>query len=90
MSFLTWDNERDCTDSLKALNTEYGCPYILENGYRMDEWDFLTKSDASENWGFFSPQSRSEKTVDNLRTGLISGYTEYDDKPLGWVTDRDG
>ncbi len=85
MSFLIWEAETDCIDSLTAVNTEYGCPYELRNGYRMDQWAFVSKSHVEENWGFHSPEIRPEKTMDGLMGDLVPGYIENDSMPRDWM-----
>ena len=48
MSVLVWNNQGDAAGSLLAINAMYGCPYLAENGYRMDRWDFVVKNDAEK------------------------------------------
>jgi len=85
MSFLTWNNQSDARTSLNSVNTEYGCPYVLRNGYRMDQWDFDTKSDARNEWGWFGPEERPGHTEEDLDSKLVPGYTKSPNRPDDWV-----
>jgi len=85
MSFLIWQNQTDCRNSLKAVEDEYGCPYKLSNGYRMDQWDFDTESREGGQFGFFAPEERPKHSVEDLRDGLIAGFSEFDERPEDWL-----
>lgn len=89
MSFIIWDNHHDCETSLNDINLAYGCPYVLPNGYRMDEWDILTKSDTSNEWGFFAPEYRPGMSVDYLRGLLVQPFLEMDERPVDWLPEDD-
>ena len=89
MSFLVWNNQQDAEDSLNELNNLYGCPYVLENGYRMDRWDSNTKSDVSEEWGFYSPEIRPGKALGMLMKSLAPGYIANEKRPDNWVPDEE-
>lgn len=84
MTFLTWNNEQDATDSLAAIDTVYGCSYEGDSGYVMATWDTVTKHDTSDLWGFNAPSPRLGKTQEELDAVLVAGYTEGD-KPSDWL-----
>jgi len=90
MTFLTCNNQKDAQTLLDDINAAYGCPYKAVNGYVMDAWDFVTKSDADDIWGFAKPEARLGKTSEELEAVLTSGYTEHDNKPLGWFNEEFG
>lgn len=69
-------------------SSEYGCPVLLENGYRMDQWDLFTKAEARNEWGFYSPESRLDKNEEELRSKLTPGYSESSKKPDDWGSDN--
>lgn len=81
MVFLVWDNPMSASRSLVAVNALYGCPYRAENGYRMDRWDFPARSYSPSGYGFFKPEERLGMKRDDFMRGLMSGFTEYDEKP---------
>ena len=94
MSFLIWDNESECQQSLDGINAGYGCPYELDNGYKMDQWATLTKSIVDELWGFISPQDRpgsAEEGVsaDALMLGLEGSPIIEDKRPSDWTEEED-
>ncbi len=83
--FLVWNNPNLAETSLAAVNAVYGCPYVAENGYRMDRWDTVTQSNDGNQWGFswgFSkPVSHLGKLEQDLRASLVPGFIEHDEKP---------
>ena len=81
MTFLIWDNQTDAEASLVAVNDVYGCPYVAENGYRMDQWDFVIKSYVSDDHGFFTPEERLGMEMDDLMLALVPGFTEHEEMP---------
>ena len=81
MSFLVWNNQQDAEDSLVALNSMYGCPYLAENGYRMDQWDIVKDSETTDNHGFTKPQERLGKEMIDLMASLVPGFIEYEEMP---------
>lgn len=85
MGFLTWNNETDANDSIAAVNAAYGCPYVLENGYRMDQWALSTKSDAENKWGFSEPEVRPGKAMGLLNAALKGGNSRSDKRPDNWI-----
>jgi len=89
MTFLVWDNQKDTEDSLTAVNAMYGCPYRAENGYRMDMWDFVVKSNIDDVYGFFKPEERLSKEMDDLMPALLPGYTEYRELPEEFKSEDD-
>ena len=82
--FLFWNNEDDCNDSLFAIDAEYGCPYVLDNGYRMDTWAKPTKADTRNQWGFQAPDAMPGKSVEALNARLVPGYTRVARKADDW------
>lgn len=82
MSFLIWNNQTDAEASLEAINYVYGCPYEAGNGYRMDQWDSVIKSRVSDDHGFFKPEERLGKQMDNLMNGLIPEFVENAEMPV--------
>jgi len=87
--FLVWDNQKDAEDSLTAINTVYGCPYLAENGYRMDRWDFVVKSKDNNDHGFYEPEERLGKEMDDLMPVLMPGYTEHEEMPEEFKPEED-
>jgi len=87
MSFLFWNNQKDANDSLFDINSEYGCPYLEENGYKMDEWDIVTKSNAINQWGFFKPETRLGKDSSIFVSKFKPGHTEIENRPNDWYPD---
>jgi len=89
MTFLIWsddDAQTDANASLANLNTEYGCPYEDENGYKMNEWCIVTNSDSEEDdYGFYAPEERLGKTQTVLDACLVGDYTEVANIPSDWV-----
>lgn len=81
MAFLTWRDEQLAEDSLAAINTAYGCPYVAENGYRMDRWDFVIPSNDNTDYGFYKPEERLDQTMDALMPVLMQGFIEHDEMP---------
>jgi len=82
MTFVVWNNQKAAEDSLAAVNAAYGCPYVAENGYRMDQWDNLISSRNGTQCGFYKPEERLGKEVDDLMAVLVPGFTEYEEKPI--------
>jgi len=78
MKFLIWENEQDAIDSLAAINQDIGCPYIEANSYRMDQWDFVTKSESNEEWGFFSSAAEHMQN-------LVGTFNQVDNRPEDWA-----
>jgi len=88
MSFLVWNNQQDAEDSLAAINTMYGCPYIDENGYRMDQWDIVQTSLTTGDYGFFKPEERLDHTMDELMPALIVGFVDHNEMPDEFVPEE--
>jgi len=89
MTFLTWNNQADADASLAAVNASYGCKYTASNGYVMEVWDSVTKSDAEEKWGFAKPEARLQKTIEELEATLVAGYTELSERPSNWIPEEE-
>ncbi len=89
MTFNTWNNRADAQTSLDEINKAYGCPYKATNGYVMDEWDFVTKSDAGDVWGFSRAEARLDKAVEELEAVLVVGSTELAKKPSNWIAEEE-
>ncbi len=87
MSFLVWPNQKKADASLIAINAIYGCPYVAENGYRMDQWDFVVKANLSDDYGFFSPEARLGKKWDDLMAVLSPGFIEYTEEPSAFYSE---
>lgn len=86
-SFLSWDNQADADNSLVAVEALYVLPYSERNGYFMDRWAVVTKSDVANIWGFYKPENRLGKTVSVLMDRIIGDYTEQSERPNDWVTE---
>jgi len=84
MCWITWDNQQDAEDSLSAVNTFLGCPINLENGYVMQTWAVVSKSDAQDEWGFAHTPERlcSDTDIDAV---IEPGFTRYEQKPSDWT-----
>ena len=54
----------------------YGCPYVAENGYRMDRWAEIKRPNNEDAYGFFKPDARLGKNVDDLMRVIVPGVTE--------------
>jgi len=76
MFFLGWDSREKAADSLASVNAVYGCPYVAENGYRMDRWADIRKIYLEETYGFSSPESRLGRKMDDLMKDVVPGYQE--------------
>jgi len=76
MIFLGWENEKYAEDSLAAINVAYGCPYVAENGYRMDRWADIKKVKLDNYYGFAMPEARLGQGMDVLMAVLVPGFTE--------------
>ena len=85
MTFLVWNNEQDANDSLIAINEMYGCPYIDENGYRMDQWDVIQKSLTTSACGFSKPEEKLGYTMNKLMSALIDGFVDHNEIPDEFV-----
>ena len=81
MSFLVWGSQKEAEDSLLAINAMYGCPYLAENGYRMDRWDSVVKGSVGNDHGFHKPKERLGKKMDDLMPALKPGFIEHDKIP---------
>jgi len=81
MSFLVWNNQGDAEISLTAIDFTYGCPHLAKNGYRMDRWDFVVKSNTTNDHGFYKPEERLGMEMDDLMPVLMPGYTEHEEMP---------
>lgn len=83
--FLTWDNEADALTSLATVNAACDCGA----GKWADRWDYVTKSDAEEKWGFTLPcgavETITSKTAAELIADVVAGYTEILFQPDDWV-----
>ena len=86
--FLVWPNDDDAKDSLIAVNAMYGCPLLLGNGYRMDRWDTVGESETSNNAGFYKPEERMGKEMDDLMDVLEPGFIEYEEKPIDFFPEE--
>ena len=82
MIFLVWNNQQDAEDSIDAIGAVYGCPYEADNGYRMDCWDNVVSSRNEDQWGFFKPEARLGKQVNDLMAGVTPGFIEHAEKPI--------
>jgi len=89
MSFLVWNNQGDAEDSLTAINTLYGCPYLAENGYRMDRWDFVVKSNTTNDHGFYKPEERLGMKMDDLMVSITPGFIEHEERPEDFKLEED-
>lgn len=95
MKFLTWINDKKAKDSLIAINAMYGCPYVAENGYRMDRWDKivirvdLVETHSLQEHGFFMPEERLGMKMSDLMPALMRGFTEYEEKPGKFILDEE-
>ena len=89
MKFLTWNNQKDAEDSLVAINTMYGCPYLAENDYRMAQWDFVVSSFISSKHGFYKPEERLGKEMGDLMPALMPGFTEHEEVPEEFIPEED-
>jgi len=87
--FLTWGNQTDAENSLAAINVVYGCPYVAENGYRMDRWDFTIKSYVTEDCGFFKPKNHLGMGMPDLMSALVPGFIENQGKPDDFIPPED-
>lgn len=76
MVFLSWESLKDAEDSLARVDAEYGCPYVAENGYRMDSWSEIRSPDNEVVYGFFKPDARLGRDVADIMDVLVPGYTE--------------
>jgi len=85
VAFLVWNNQQDAEDSLAAINEMYGCPYVSENGYRMDQWDVVQKSLTTSDCGFYKPEERLGHTMSELMPALIDGFVEHNEIPGEFV-----
>ncbi len=81
MSFLTWDNQEDAEACLDAVNATYGCPHVADNGYRMDQWAFVSKSNVTEHHGFVKPKEHLGMKMTDLMPVLVPGFVEHEVKP---------
>jgi len=84
-----WGNQRDAQISLESVDTALGCPFVLPNGYFMDEWAFLTKSAAEDRWGFARAEARPGRTREDLESGLEPGRTLRDKRPDDWIASEE-
>ena len=89
MSFLVWNNKGDAEISLTAINFAYGCPYVAENGYRMDRWDFVKKSNTTNHHGFYKPEERLGMKMDDLTRVFHPGFIKYDKMPEDFKPEED-
>lgn len=89
MAFLVWPSEKEAEDSLMAVNTLYGCPYRAENGYRMDQWDFVIKSRIAEIYGFYKPEERLGIKVVAIMPMLVPGFIESREMPEDFKLEED-
>ena len=93
MSFLVFvhpsDSKKNAEDSLAAVNAVYGCPLIMENGYRMDRWDVLIQSNDGTQWGFHTPEARLGKRRGQLMGVISGGFSEFGGMPSSFIPDND-
>lgn len=94
MSFMIWDNQGQAVSTLQKMNNGYGCPYELSNGYKMDSWDVVSKSDVSNNWGFMSPEDRpgSEEEgvlAEDLMEDVDGSPNMEDERPSDWMPETE-
>lgn len=76
MIFLGWANKQDAEASLAAVDAIYGCPYVAENGYRMDNWAHVNKLASADVFGFIKPEARLGCKLDILIVALVPGFSE--------------
>ena len=89
MAFLVWDNKNSADDSLNAINAMYGLPFEAANGYRMDRWDFVLPSNTTTDHGFYKPEERLGKEMDDLMPALMPGFTEHEEMPEEFVPEEE-
>lgn len=85
MAFLVWKKKEDADDSLAALNTLCGLPIQAENGYKMERWDFVVKSNLTRDHGFYKPEQRPGMVLDDVMAVLTPGFTEHEIIPDEFV-----
>jgi len=88
MKFLTWNHQQDAEDSLAAVNAAYGLPWE-DDGYRMARWDNIILSRDRTQWGFFKPEARLGKEVDDLMAGVTPGFIEHAEKPAEFYPEEE-
>lgn len=74
---LIFDDEIVANNALNIVNSNYGCPISLPNGYIMTEWAQLSKKYNANFWEFTKP------TEDKL-TGVSGWVQEVDRLPYDW------
>jgi len=93
MSFLVFtnplDSKKHAEAGIAAVDAMYGCPLILENGYRMDTWDVPIQSNDGTQWGFHSPEARLGKGRGQLMNTISGGFSEFAGMPASFIPDDD-
>jgi len=89
MMFLSWDSLKDAEDSLAAIDAMYGCPYVAENGYRMDSWAEIMRPIIDGYYGFSKPEVRLGSELSDLMAVLVPGFTEKPYNSEDFHTDED-
>ena len=72
MKFLTFNTEAEADTAMTTINSVYGCPYLHENGYRMDSWSQVRKSTLEDKWGLKKPRDKLGKTVEEVMADVES------------------
>jgi len=85
-SYWVFDNQNDGQFALDTINSNYGCPIKLENGYMMDTWTNLQVSKDNTHWYFEMPIDRPDlnKTAADAMNGVYD-YTLIDSIPADWI-----
>jgi len=86
IEFLRWDTQADANTSLAAVEAIYDLPYS-EGDYVMDDWDNVTQSDTTSEWGFYKPQVMLGKLQVDLMAACEAGYTETANIPDDWIVE---
>jgi len=93
MSFLVFihplNSKENAEAGVAAVNAIYGCPFILENGYRMDSWDVPVESNDGTQWGFHTPVAGFGKNLGQLMRVITGGFSQFEGKPASFIPDDD-
>jgi len=81
MAFLTWETNNEAGESLTQLDIAYGLPFEAENGYKMDQWDVVREFKEPTRFGFYKPEERLGKGMDQLMDSLMPGWTQHEEMP---------
>jgi len=88
MSFLIWNNQQDTEDSMDMVNSYYIIVPSIPGDYRMDMWDILSKSNVSNEWGFFAAEDRPGLPyADLMREQLVGDFEEVNERPDDWIAE---